>query len=73
MEKYYFTFGIGQSLLANRYVEIEAKTLQEASDIMEGSFDQNWGDVYPENEWLGKDLAGKYGLTKLNINEFWKE
>lgn len=72
MEKFYFTFGIGQSLLANRYVEIEAETIQEARDIMEESFDQNWCDIYTENEWVEINLAAEYGLVKLNVNEFWR-
>jgi hypothetical protein len=38
MEKFYFTFGIGQSLLANRYVEIEAENYKDARHIMMESY-----------------------------------
>jgi len=72
MEKYYFTFGMGQSLLANRYVEIEAETLQEAREIMVESFGTKWAFSYNEKEWTEKNLSGKYGLVKLNVNEFWR-
>lgn len=81
MKKYYFTFGIGQSLLANRYVEIEAENHEAAREIMEESFGTKWAFLYTEKEWnycfTGKvsaeeNIAEKYGLQKLNVNEFWK-
>lgn len=72
MEKYYFTFGIGQPLLANRYVEIEAESYEAAREIMEESFGTKWCWQYTEEEWTEKNLAAKYGLVKLNVNEFWK-
>lgn len=72
MKKYYFTFGIGQSLLANRYVEIEAKNYDAAREIMEESFGTKWAFQYTENEWIEKNLAAECGLVKLNVNEFWR-
>lgn len=73
MEKFYFTFGIGQTLLANRYVEIEAENYEAAREIMLESFGTEWCWQYTEKEWLEKNITGKYGLQKLNVNEFWKE
>ena len=70
MEKFYFTFGIGQSLLANRYVEIQAETFGDARKIMEESFGTKWSFSYNEKEWNAKNIAAKYGLVKLNVNEF---
>lgn len=72
MKKYYFTFGIGQTLLANRYVEIEAETFIKARERMITSFGSNWCYQYPEEEWVKKDLANRFELQKLNVNEFWK-
>lgn len=72
MEKYYFTFGIGQSLLANRYVEIEAENYEAAREIMIESFGTKWAFQYTEEEWTAKNIAAKYGLVKLNVNEFWR-
>lgn len=81
MKKYYFTFGIGQSLLANRYVEIDAENYEAAREIMIESFGIKWAFQYTEKEWnynfTGKvsaeeNIAEKYGLKKLNVNEFWR-
>ena len=70
MEKYYFTFGIGQTLLANRYVEIEAENYEAAREIMVESFGSKWSFSYNEKERNAKIIAAKYGLVKLNVNEF---
>ena len=72
MEKYYFTFGIGQSLLANRYVVIEAENYEAAREIMVESFGTKWAFQYTEKEWTEKNIANEYGLVKLNVNEFWR-
>lgn len=72
MEKFYFTFGIGQSLLANRYVVIEAENYEAAREIMVESFGTKWAFQYTEEEWAAAKIAAKYGLVKLNINEFWR-
>ena len=72
MEKYYFTFGIGQSLLANRYIEIEAETFGDARKIMVESFGTKWCWQYTEEEWIEKNIAAEYNLVKLNVNEFWR-
>lgn len=72
MKKFYFTFGIGQSLLANRYVEIEAENYEAAREIMIESFHREWCWQYTEKEWTEKNIAAEYGLVKLNINEFWR-
>lgn len=72
MEKFYFTFGIDQSLLANRYVEIEAENYEAARKIMLESFGSKWFWRYTEKEWAVKNFANEYNLVKLNINEFWK-
>lgn len=81
MEKFYFTFGIGKSLLANRYVVIEAESYEAAREIMIESFGTKWAFQYTEKEWnyyfTGKvsaeeNIAEKYGLQKLNVNEFWR-
>lgn len=70
MEKFYFTFGIGQTLLANKYVVIKAETYGEARDIMVESFGTKWAFQYNELEWASKDLVKEYKLQKLNVNEF---
>ena len=72
MEKFYFTFGIGQSLLANRFVEIEAENYEAAREIMVETFGLFWCWQYTEKEWSEKNIANDYGLVKLNVNEFWK-
>lgn len=72
MEKYFFTFGIGQTLLANRYVEIEAENYEAAREIMVESFGTKWAFQYTENEWIEKNIETKYQLVKLNVNEFWR-
>lgn len=72
MEKYYFTFGIGQRLLANRYVEIEAENYEAAREIMVESFFGEWCWQYTEKEWIEKNIADEYNLVKLNVNEFWR-
>lgn len=72
MEKFYFIFGIGQTLLANRYVEIEAENYEAAREIMLESFGTKWAFQYTEKEWDAKSVANEYGLVKLNVNEFWK-
>lgn len=72
MKKYYFTFGIGQTLLANRYVEIEAENYETAREIMLESFGTNWCWQYTEKEWSEKNIANEYNLVKLNVNEFWR-
>lgn len=72
MEKYYFTFGIGQSILANRYVLIEAENYEAAREIMLESFGTKWAFQHTENEWIEKNIANEYELVKLNVNEFWK-
>lgn len=71
MKKYYFTFGIGQSLLANRYIEIDAENYETAREIMLESFGTIWCWQYTEKEWIEKNIAAQYDLQKLNINEFW--
>lgn len=71
MEKFYFTFGIGQTLLANRYVEIAAENYEAARKIMVESFGTKWCWQYTEKEWAAKNIANEYNLVKLNVNEFW--
>lgn len=73
MKKYYFTFGIGQSLLANRYVEIEAENYEAAREIMIESFGTKFAFQYSEEVFNVKNIAERHGLQKLNVNEFWKE
>lgn len=72
MEKFYFTFGIRQSLLANRYVVIEAENYEAAREIMVESFGTKWAFRYPEEKWREKNIEQKYNLVELNVNEFWK-
>ena len=72
MEKYYFTFGMGQTLLANRFVEIEAEDYETAREIMIESFGKMWCWQYTEKEWAEKNIAAEYDLVKLNVKEFWK-
>lgn len=72
MEKFYFTFGIRQSLLANRYVVIEAENYEAAREIMVESFGTKWAFQYPEEKWREKNIEQKYNLVELNVNEFWK-
>lgn len=73
MKKYYFTFGIGQTLLANRYVEIEAENYETAREIMLESFGTKFAFQYSEEVFNVKNIAERHGLQKLNVNEFWKE
>ena len=73
MKSYYFTFGIGQSLLANRYVEIEAENYEAAREIMIESFGTKFAFQYSEEVFNVKNIAERHGLQKLNVNEFWKE
>ena len=73
MKNYYFTFGIGQSLLANRYVEIEAENYEAAREIMVESFGTKFAFQYSEEVFNVKNIAERHGLQKLNVNEFWKE
>lgn len=72
MKKFYFTFGIEQSLLANRYVEIEAETFGDARKNMKESFGEKWCCQYNEKAWREKNIADEYNLVKLNVNEFWR-
>ena len=72
MKKYYFTFGIGQGMLANRYVEIEAESYDDARGIMMESFGTKWAFQYDEKEWDEKGIAHSFDLVMLNVNEFWK-
>lgn len=72
MEKYFFTFGIGQTLLANRYVLIEAENYEAAREIMVETFGLLWCWQYAEKEWRDLNIEYNYELVRLNINEFWK-
>ena len=72
MKKFYFTFGIGQSLLANRFVKIAAESYDEAREILVESFGTKWAFQYPEEEWREKNIEQKYNLVELNVNEFWR-
>lgn len=72
MKKFYFTFGIGQSLLANRFVEIEAGDYETAREIMIESFGTKWCWQYTEKEWTEKNIEANYDLVKLNVNKFWR-
>ena len=70
MKKYYFTFGIGQSLLANRFVKITAESYENAQKIMCESFGTKWAFQHDEDEWQEKNIANNYNLIELNINKF---
>ena len=72
MKKFYFTFGIVQSLLATRFVEIEAENYETAREIMLESFGTKWCWQYTEEEWTEKNIAAQYDLQKLNINVLWR-
>ena len=50
MKTFYFTFGISQGLLSNRYIKIEATDLNSARQIMFDTFGTKWAMSYDKLE-----------------------
>lgn len=51
MFNYYFTFGLGQSILKHYFVKIQAHNEDEARNIMFSNFGKHWCWCYNEQEW----------------------
>ena len=64
--KFYGTFGFGQ-VNEGKYVEIDAKTREEAHEKMFEAFDDKWSFLYNEKGWMVNDKtqAEEYHLIKL--------
>lgn len=64
---WYFTFGIGHPMFADRYVVFHDLTSAEARARMMQSFGRQWAFQYDDELWheCGISQADKYGLTEL--------
>lgn len=65
MKNYYFTFGVGQSILKHYYVKIEAENEDIARDIMFSNFGNKWCWCYNEEDWTKGDFVNKYNYKEL--------
>jgi len=66
-QKYYFTFGFGQSL-ENCYTIVLAKDAAEARQKMCQKYGSLWAFQYEEKEWIaesGQTLAEKWKWRKV--------
>lgn len=65
MERYYFTFGMGQPN-QNCY-HVIVGTYDEAREKMNERFNRVWGFQYSEGEWMenGISQAERYNLTEI--------
>lgn len=61
-QPWFFTFGTGQEILANKYVRIWG-TFEEARSYMFESFGAKWAFQYGEKEF--EPIRKRYGLTEL--------
>jgi len=60
---YFFTFGMGQTILAKSYVRVEAPTEDAARQLMSESFGNKWAFCYTEKQFLKQ--PEEYGLKCL--------
>ena len=60
MNKYYFTFGHGQSHFGCYHI-IEAESVARARELMSERFDDKWAMMY--------DSAEKAGVEEYNLKE----
>ena len=60
MKKWYFTFGLAQYKLSNKYVCIEAESYSKARELMLRMFGTNWCTDYSEEDWIVKKDSIKW-------------
>lgn len=65
-ENWYFTFGVGQGKLANKYVKIY-KTFNEARREMMDMFGNRWAFQYDEEEFLPQ--IKRFELKELKLDD----